>query len=535
LNKVKRYTFRRQAWGIILIVLLGSFRTEAQISQPAQYEREHKGSDHEFIVISMNETGIALVRDTEKFEDGKKSWEVIILDTLLNETWSTKIDIEQRMNILGHDFRDGNAYLIFKNAESAGHPLQLVELNLREKRVRQHAFKPEVSIQFTHFSILKNKAIFGGYILKEPTLLLYDLDSEGAKVVPGIFQPNTQLIDVRTNSNDTFNALLTERQSNSAKKLVARTYDANGVMLVEDIIAIDEGKTILEGMTSSLVHDELAVMGTWTYGANKEPAGIFSVLVDPFTEQKVNYYDFAELNHFLDYLRPKRIARIKAKAEWRRSAGKHPEFRTHVSPIRMEESKTGFSLLTEVYEPSTTYNSRYNSPYGYNPYGYSPYGYYPYSFNSMPYRYYNSPYGYGPYNSYPTTLPDTRIIHSSLLFFDQQGRLLSDQSLKYPEIKLGSREQVSDFIRFEDRTFMACKEEEEIIARVNGQDGSVIKEEKIKLALKDPAETIRSESQENSFIRFWYGRCFYVYGYHTVRGGEGKTRDVFYVNKVNVE
>ena len=38
----------------------------------------------------------------------------------------------------------------------------------------------------------------------------------------------------------------------------------------------------------------------------------------------------------------------------------------------------------------TTYNNRYNTPYGYSPYGY---GYYPYSYS--PYGY--SPYGYSPY------------------------------------------------------------------------------------------------------------------------------------------
>jgi len=50
----------------------------------------------------------------------------------------------------------------------------------------------------------------------------------------------------------------------------------------------------------------------------------------------------------------------------------------------------------------TSYNNRYNSPYGYSPYGYG--GYYPYSYYS-PYGY--SPYGYSPYGygspSYRTT------------------------------------------------------------------------------------------------------------------------------------
>src|SRR5580765_3378807 len=62
----------------------------AQVSQTAIYEHPHKSSDHEFIVIPMGEQGIALIRDTDKYEGNKKSWEVIIVDSTLNESWTTK-------------------------------------------------------------------------------------------------------------------------------------------------------------------------------------------------------------------------------------------------------------------------------------------------------------------------------------------------------------------------------------------------------------------------------------------------------------
>ena len=324
-----------------------------------------------------------------------------------------------------------------------------------------------------------------------------------------------------------------ERDAKAKKKLVVRTYDANGVLLVDDIIAIDDNKTIIEAISSALVHDELVVMGTWTYGSTGQAAGIFSVIVDPFNEQKVNYYDFAQLNHFLDYLKPKKAAKIKAKAEWRKSVGKLPEFRTHLYPVKIEENKVGFRLLAEVYDPPTNYyNLRSTSPYGYNPYNsYSPYGYSPYGI----YRYNNSPYGY-PYSSNFANGNDTRMIHSSLLFFDDHGKLVADQSLKYPVIKLESKEQVSDYLNLGTRTVMVCKQEKEIVTQINEPDGTVIQTEKIKPALKNPQETVRSESQENSAIRFWFGRYFYVYGYHTIKDETEKTsRDVFYINKIRVD
>src|SRR5882762_1976395 len=184
------------------LVCLVSFNLSAQITQPALYERSHKESDHSFLVISMGDKGIALIRDTDKFESNKKSWEAILLDSALNESWTTKFEIDQRMNILGHDFRDGNIYLIFEEPENIGRQINLTEIILSERVVKQHKFKPDVTIQYTHFSVLKNKAVFGGYMMKEPTLLMYDLTSESTKVIPGTFLMKEELMDVRNNSND---------------------------------------------------------------------------------------------------------------------------------------------------------------------------------------------------------------------------------------------------------------------------------------------------------------------------------------------
>ncbi len=521
-------------------IILFSFALDlrAQITQPARYEHEHKDRDHEFIVISMNEKGIALIRDTEKYEDHKKTWEVIFLDTTLQETWAAKVDVEQRMNILGHDYRDGNIYLIFKEPEIAGRAISISEFHPDTKSIKTHSFKPEVDIQFTHFSVLKGKAIFGGYINKQPTLLTYDLLDEKARIIPGVFQPHIELVDVRLNTNDTFNALFIEKRYDKGKKMAVRTFDSNGVLLVEDEINIEEGKTIIEAMTSSLVRDELIIVGTWAYSNSKQAAGIFSVVVDPFHDQKINFYDFVMLNHILDGLKPKRAAKIKAKAEWRRSAGKPVEYRSNLFPVRVSETKDGFSFLGEVYEVSSN-NSRNNMGYPYGaPYNYySPYGYSPYGFNSMPYRYYNPYNPYSPYSSGQNTIStEIRMKNSCLIFFDAQGKMVSDLALHFPEIKLSTKEQVSDFIMHNGLTTMACKNEKEIVVKVTNPDGTSSNEEKVKPQLKNSNEIVRSEKEDNASIRTWYGSYFYVYGYQTLRDINAKTsRDVFYINKIKVD
>ncbi|HCW06149.1 MAG TPA: hypothetical protein DGG95_02150 [Cytophagales bacterium] len=512
-----------------------TFNLAAQITQPARYEHPHKNRDHEFIIISLKKNGLALVRDTEKFEEHKRIWEVIFLDTALNVSWETSIPIDNRMNILGHEYQDQNIYLIFQNPDSNGRLINLTEIDPKQKIFKQHEFKPEVNLRLTHFTILNEKSIFGGYINQEPALMLYNLAEEKAKIVPGIFQPNVDIMDVRTNTNGTFNVLLVEGRSTKAKKIIVRTYDAEGVMIVEDIIPLDDRKTVIEAITSSLIRDEMAIIGTWTYGSgSKAAAGIFSVIVDPFNEQKVNYYDFAQLNHFLDYLKPKRIAKIKAKAEWRRSVGKPVEFRVNLSAVKIEETENGFIFLGEIFESPSRGSYRSTPyPYGYTPYysPYSMYGFSPFGY-TMPYRYY-SPYSTDPYGT--QRLADYRLFGSSVVFFDSHGEIKSDLSLKFPDIKLAAKEQVSDFVYHNGYTSILCKEEKEIIAKVIAPQEADVKEEKIKPELKISDETIHSEKQDDSSIRTWYDNFLYVYGYQIIKEATNKnTRNVFYINKIKV-
>ncbi len=528
--------FQSREFQILFVFIFTALNLVGQVSQTAVYELEQKNSDHALIIVSRQENGLALIRDTEKFEGSKKKWEVIFLDSTLKETWNAKLEIEQQMNLLGYDYRNGNIYLIFQEREANGREINLAEILYADRKIEEHKFKPEINLRFTHFSVLKNKAIFGGYLNTEPILLMYDLHLESAKVIPGVFQKKVELMDVRTNSNDTFNVLLFERSAGANRKIVVRTYDSEGIMLVDDIIAVEEGKSIIEAITSSLVHDELIILGSWTYGINKQAAGIFSVMVDPFNNQKVNYYNLTDLDHFLDYLKPTKAVRIKAREQRKISSGKESAFRKYLSVLKIEENQKGFFLLTEIYDsPINFYNPRTNTPFGYYPYNnyYSPYGYTP-GLSSMPYQY-SSPYRSNPYGSSYSSSGETNINLASLSFFDSKGKLKADHSLKLQDARSNTKEQVSDFVIRKDTCTLAFKNENEISIQTNELDGTILMEEKVKPIPKNQNETIRSEYAQNSGIRAWYGRYFYVYGYHTVKDNINKTsRDVFYINKIKV-
>ncbi len=526
----KRFNIGGQSFALwqTLVFSFLSWISSAQSIQTARYELEQKNSDQEFILVSMQAEGIALIRDMEKYKDGKQLWQVIRVDTTLQEVWSMELDIENRLRLVGYEYKDNHIYLLFRSGEHEASDLTLFTIHIGSQEIRRYTIKQELSFKVTHFSALASSIALGGYVSNEPAILLYNLENEKAKIVPGFFISDTELLDLRVNTNNTFNTIITERNNKQTKKLILKTFDASGAMLMEDIIEIDEKRTILSGITSTLINDELLLVGTWTVGNSKLASGIYTTLIDPFSEQSINYYDFGQLQHFLDYQKEKRIVKLKQRSVVAKKVGDIPDFKTYAIPMRLEEQPTGFALLTEVYLPSTSLNTNpyWNTNYGLPYAGYSPYGY-----NPFMNRYYNTPYQF---NSPQTG--ETKMLHASLSLFDLQGKLLSDYGLKLEDKKSSGLEQTSDFIFYGDHIALAYKKEKELIINNTKSDGVVIPETLV-TQLEETA-IIRHDSNNNSLIRSWYKNIFFVSGYQNIKDKSGKTEDptrfVFYINKIEV-
>ena len=97
-NKVK-------IWLIVLaggLAILSPGIVSGQVEQPARYEVELKDSENYFNVISAEEYGLILTREIRgSYSKGKVGWEMIYLDTLLNEVWKNEYPIDFFVYISG--------------------------------------------------------------------------------------------------------------------------------------------------------------------------------------------------------------------------------------------------------------------------------------------------------------------------------------------------------------------------------------------------------------------------------------------------
>lgn len=526
-------------------LLLIQVTAHAQFGQPSRFELIHGSGDQGFTTISLRENGLALIRE-KRVDGNKRPWELIVLDSTLTQTWTTDVPLDPKFKLIGYEYSAGELFFLFRQNESDFNDFHLVRIFLFSRAIQHMDIAPKLEFRLTHFIIAANSAVLGGYVSRQPAVIIHDLATDHVKVVPGFFIDNTELLELKSNNNGTFNALLIERGNRDKKKLLLKTFDASGSLLLEDDIDVDDNKLILGGTTSSLAHDELLLAGVWGTGKNntKQSTGIFTVLVDPFNKQPIRYYDFAELNHFLDYLPPKRVAKIKNKAEHRRSSEKPPVYRINVHVIKIEETTKGFAMLCELYIPTISTNYPYYNPYyypGYNPYyspyynpysyGYSPYGYNPMMMN----RYYNSPYN--PYGSTGRNA-DVTMLLSSLILFDKEGKHKDDFGFKLNELKLGALEQTSDFLAGE-HFVQFYKSERNVFFSSSWMDDNPAEIDTIKIQLKSAADVVRNESDEQGGVRYWYGRYAYAWGYETIKNKVDPEKDpirhVYYVNKIKLD
>jgi hypothetical protein len=495
-----------------------------QARQVARYEREHKNSDPEYILVPMGERGITIFRDKDKYKDGKLLWEVICLDNELKERWNLEMDIESRLRLVGYDHKDDQVYILYRASEHEASNLILFSIHIHTQEIRRYEIKQELSFRITHFGILNRAVVMGGYVTNEPAVLIHDLETENSRLVPGFFISNTELLDLRMNTNNTFNTLIIDQKNKLQKKLIVKTFDVTGALLLDDEIEIEEKRTILTGITSTLLNDDLLIAGTWTVGSSRSAAGIYSVLVDPFNKQEIRYYDFGQLKHFFDY------QSRQAKAN-----GTVPDTRAHVSLMRLDEHPGGFALLNEIFQPSSNFNTSpywndFSNPYYYG--AYTPYGYTPFMS-----RYYSRPYQYN--NSSVSSSGENKILHSSLILFDQKGNLKYDYGLVIKDRKSNTIEQIADFVYNEGNVTMAYKKEREIFfMHTSDEEGEEAVNETLLAITDEPDEIIRSDT-DNSFVRYWYDHFMYAWGYQRIRdntkSGEDPTRNVFYVIKIRVD
>ena len=220
----------------------------------------------------------------------------------------------------------------------------------------------------------------------------------------------------------------------------------------------------------------------------------------------VRYIEFARLQNFFNYLKPKQQQKLRNRVARRRQEGKDTRLRYRLLVHDPLPTAEGLLLVAEVYYPQ--YRNATLPGYG-------------------------SQLATGLSNRMGKVLEAFHYTHAFVCGFDRQGNLLWDNCLPIRDLESDRLTPMVQVSQQGDRLVLAYPDKGEINTEVI--EGSRVLKEREQFTLKTGSEAEKVLFSSNDNLVAWYGQYFLAFGYQKItsdRGFNGPQREVFYINKL---
>ena len=494
-----------------MIICMGlSLPGFTQVEQSNRFEVEIHAFDKQYDVINGGVDGILLVRQTdERNRKGDHRFELLSLDTALKTNWEKEMYINRFWEYRGYDYSDGNYFLLFKYHRRNSRDLKILKLNLINGDTVHYTIRNLIPIELTEFEMTQNAALLGGYFNYNPLVIYFNLSTLKSKVLPGIYQNRTELIQIKVDDDkNSFVVIVSEKTFDKRNTLAIKTYDSSGELIGNEKLEPEEDKGLIYGRAAEFDFDISLLAGTYSTKRGTFSRGLFVATVNTNGEQNINYYNFADLENFFNYMKAKRRKRIANRIERKRINGKKIKFNYRLLVHDIIESEGQYIMIGEAFYPKYNTSSSFASS--------------------------NSVYqGQSNYGSY---FAGYRYTHAVVIGFDKKGNVLWDNSFEIEDVLSYNLDQFVHADIKDDHIVLLYMYDNEIrtkiIKRKEVLEGKSF--DAIKLTFED--DVLRDTYSEISGLEPWYDDTFYAYGTQQIKNlkdtGVKLNRHVFYINKV---
>ena len=484
----------------------------AFLKQPDRIEFEIDNRDGDFQIIPADENGLLVIKETRNRSRKGFEWNFNLVDSALNVNWTKQYPIPYGSSFLGYDYNEGGFYLLFGKSEYKLEDMMVMRLSLEKGDTTSYIVNTVFPVQLSTFEVVSNTIIFGGEANFRPVVMLYDMNEQKPQVLPGFYNNNSEIIDIRTNDqNKTFTVILNEKTIKNKVTVSIKTFDTKGNLLQTKALKTDYEKSLIDAVSTSFSNGEQYIAGTFAKRKSEFSRGIYLAKLQDGNQELIKYHNYADLNNFFSYMKVKRERRVKDRIKRRKDRGKKVKLNYRLLVHDIIERGDEYILIGEAYYPKyTTSNSG---------------GYYTSSTN---YNYRNlwaNP-NFAGYN----------YTHAVVVGFDKNGNVLWDNSF-----------EINDVLSMSLNKFVKVSVQEDKIVLLyiyeNILRTKIIKENEIlegksfdPIALKFQSDEIKETEKHMEGMDNWYDRNFYAYGVQNIKNLKDKdvkmNRKVFYINKI---
>ncbi len=499
---------------LLIFTFLGMFSCAeifAQLEQPDRIEIPIGNEDEEFEVISAEKLGLVMYREVRNRETRMdRKYQVTLLDTALNLKWKVYFYINLRYIQIGYEIADDYFYLLFqRNSESLKADLFVFRINLHTKHSETFLIEREYPLELSDFEVVGNTLVFGGISNKLPTIVIYKFGYLTPIVLQGLFNEKTQILQIEIDDDlKLLNVLVSFKTNDNRKSLSLKSYDESGELIKNINLQPSNEYSLLFGKTVKLDREAELIVGTYARKRSDLSRGIFLARISKDGDQVINYYNYADLKNFFNYMKARKQKRVEERIKRRKIKGKKNKFNYRLLVHEVVERDGKFIMVGEAFYPKYSQVSYYG--------GFGSYG-----------------------NRYGSVFDGYTYTHAVVLGFDRRGRLLWDNSFEINDVESYTLDQFVHISMSDDDIALIYIYENEI--RTKNIEGNEILEGKtfdeLKLSFED--DVVRNSNDVYGKLEKWYDGNLFVYGVHKIKnlndGAVILNRKVFFINKIRYQ
>lgn len=507
--------------GLYVLCLLFPCLSFAQMEHVARFEIEHDWDNVDYVVISNQEDGVLLIQP--QYGGSSSNYPIVFnhLDNDLNYQWADTLTVNRRMQLRGFHHIKDKTILLFQNIQQ-NRLIKIVSVNLKKKELLEFDPMNIVDLQIQEFEAIQDHVIIGGYIEERPAVFAYDLTNNKVRTLSNVFQNNSELIEVKVNSDSlTFNVLSSVETAQKDRTIAVKTYDYAGNPIRSYQIETEDDHQLLNGVSSSIYDKEQTVVGLYCVKAGTFPSGLYVNHIDRTGVQTTKYIGFGEFDSFLDHNGERRAEKLKEKAMEAKLSSKVWRYKIDAVLPEMIEQDGKLYITGEFYKPTQMSTQNYMRVRQ----GIGDFGRQPDIYRDRNDAWMTS----GPINQFQRY--EINYTHAFAMELDLKGELLWDSSMDIDENQTRPANSFGAFLKSGEHMLYAFYFEKELVSRLLGAKPSERFVDEIKL--KSESDKLRFENEDFQGILAWYGNKFLVYGVQNIKGEDrAETRKVFFINAV---
>ncbi len=497
----------------IILALFLSETAFSQLAQPNRFEIHLGNVEESYTVLKGDNDKLLLFRKiANKTNQYGQFWEVLKLDTAFQVVWKQVYAIDDKFVFAKYQYHKQQLHLLFTNSSGRKTNLELITVNTTSGQGIHHHIENFIPFNLTDFKTSNHGALIGGYYNYRPLVLYYHFGSKKTKILPGFYHEKSELVQLKVNEDETVDVILsgTSFGGRKNKLLDIKTFDFEGNLITNTLLDNIDNKSLLFARSCDWKGESKLIAGTYGRRNSEYSRGVFLANINKYGEHKVNFYNYADLKNFFNYMRAKREKRVKNRIERRKVANKKIKFNYRLLVHDVFQKDGQYIMLGEAFYP------KYIHPTAASASG---------IFQRA-----------GGRSGTESIFDGYRYTHAVVLGFDSKGKLLWDNSFEITDVKTFEREQFVKASVEEDRIVLLYVYDNVIRSKI-------IKENKVlegksfdELKLKFDNDTIVSSNNEMTGLEKWYGNTFFAYGVQHIKNtnasGFEMKRKVFFLNKI---